>query len=129
VVALTGEKEWNTQNDHTWAVVLAAGDGKRLSTLTTDGLGRHVPKQFYSLNGEASVLDLALTRAHALVPQQRICAVVAKHHEHGWRPMINDVHSGNLIVQSFLFQYLVPGCGGIADNRAWLGGTTRQSVS
>jgi len=42
---------------HTWAVVLAAGDGTRLATLTTDSAGNAVPKQFCSLTGGKSLLQ------------------------------------------------------------------------
>jgi mannose-1-phosphate guanylyltransferase len=59
---------------HTWAVVLAAGDGTRLSTLTTDSDGNPVPKQFCSLNGGASLLHEALQRANRIVPRERVCA-------------------------------------------------------
>jgi mannose-1-phosphate guanylyltransferase len=34
-----------------WAVVLAAGDGTRLESLTTNDRGDVVPKQFCSLRG------------------------------------------------------------------------------
>jgi len=84
---------------HTWAVVLAAGDGKRLAGLTTDHRGRHVPKQFCSIHGGPSLFGLALARARALVPPDRVCAVMAKAHEHWWKPMAEELQSGNLIVQ------------------------------
>lgn len=87
------------QNNHTWAVVLAAGDGKRLAALTADETGRHVPKQFCSLHGGQSLFGLALTRASAIVPEDRVCAVVAKGHEHWWRQQPHDMHPDNLIVQ------------------------------
>jgi mannose-1-phosphate guanylyltransferase len=87
------------QNDHTWAVVLAAGEGKRLAALTADEMGRHVPKQFCSLHGGQSLFGLALTRASAIVPEDRVCAVVAKGHEHWWRQQPHAMHPGNLIVQ------------------------------
>lgn len=86
-------------HDHTWAVVLAAGDGKRLARLTTDLRGRHVPKQFCSLHGGPSLFGLALARARALVPDDRVCAVVAKAHEHQWQAMVKQMQAGNLIVQ------------------------------
>ena len=59
---------------HTWAVVLAAGDGKRLSALTADSEGTPVPKQFCSLNGGESLLQEALQRAKRIVPLERVCA-------------------------------------------------------
>lgn len=45
--------------NHHWAVVLAAGDGTRLASLTSDDRGRSVPKQFCSLNGGGSLLHAA----------------------------------------------------------------------
>jgi len=87
------------QHDHTWAVVLAGGDGKRLAALTADDQGRHVPKQFCSLDGETSLLELALARAKSLVPADRVCVVVAKDHERWWQPLAADLHAGNLVVQ------------------------------
>lgn len=87
------------QDNHIWAVVLAAGEGKRLAALTMDEAGRHVPKQFCSLHGGPSLLGLALTRARAVVPNDRVCAVVAKGHEHLWRENPHDIRPENLIVQ------------------------------
>lgn len=87
------------QNDHTWAVVLAAGDGRRLSVLTADAQGRHVPKQFCSLRDGTSLLGLALARARSIVSEDRVCVVVAKEHERWWRPLVQEMPDGNLIVQ------------------------------
>lgn len=92
-------KQENFMRNPTWAVVLAAGDGKRLAGLTTDHQGRHVPKQFCSLQGGPSLFGLALARARALVPEDRVCAVVAKAHEHWWQPTAQEMQAGNLIVQ------------------------------
>ncbi len=85
--------------NHTWAVVLAAGDGKRLAELTADDQGRHVPKQFCSLRGGPSLFGLALERARAVVPDERVCAVVAKAHEPWWRETTHQVQPDNLLVQ------------------------------
>lgn len=85
--------------DHTWAVVLAAGDGKRLAGLTVDNRGRHVPKQFCAVHGGPSLFGLALARARGLVLADRVCAVVAKEHEHWWQMLAPDILPGNLIVQ------------------------------
>lgn len=87
------------QNNHTWAVVLAAGEGKRLAALTADEAGRHVPKQFCSLHGGPSLFGLALKRASAVVPAERVCAVVAKGHEQWWGQHPHEIQPHNLIVQ------------------------------
>jgi len=51
-------------HQHTWALVLAAGDGSRLRSLTTDASGTAIPKQFCSLHGGNSLLLDTLRRAH-----------------------------------------------------------------
>lgn len=84
---------------NTWAVVLAAGDGTRLSTLTTDSDGNPVPKQFCSLNGGGSLLHEALQRATRVVPRERICAIVADQHRSFWRMDLWSLPAGNIIVQ------------------------------
>lgn len=84
---------------NTWAVVLAAGDGTRLSTLTTDSDGNPVPKQFCSLNGGGSLLHEALQRATRVVPRDRVCAIVADQHRPYWRMDLWAIPAGNVIVQ------------------------------
>ncbi|RLB37662.1 MAG: hypothetical protein DRH30_12810, partial [Deltaproteobacteria bacterium] len=44
----------------TWAVVLAGGSGTRLRSLTTDAEGVVIPKQFCSLDGQRSLLQVAI---------------------------------------------------------------------
>ncbi len=82
-----------------WAVVLAGGSGERLSALTVDWRGRRVPKQYCSLDGGRSLLMHAVQRARALVPPERVCAVVAAEHWHWWEPLEQQFAAGNLIVQ------------------------------
>jgi mannose-1-phosphate guanylyltransferase len=84
---------------HTWAVVLAAGDGARLSSLTTDSDGNPVPKQFCSLNGGGSLLHEALQRAYRIVPRERVCAIVADQHRPYWRLELWALPAANVIVQ------------------------------
>jgi mannose-1-phosphate guanylyltransferase len=64
----------------TWAVVLAAGDGTRLHSLTTDSTGRPTPKQYCSLFGGSTLLQDALRRGHAIAGRERLCAIVATQH-------------------------------------------------
>jgi mannose-1-phosphate guanylyltransferase len=83
----------------TWAVVLAAGQGTRLSALTTDASGRSVPKQFCSLDGGHSLLQEALQRAQRVAPPDRVCAVVAADHRRYWKPTLRDLPATNVITQ------------------------------
>ena len=49
-----------------WVVVLAGGDGQRLSALTHNAQGIYTPKQYCSLTGGQSLLPLSLRRALAV---------------------------------------------------------------
>jgi mannose-1-phosphate guanylyltransferase len=82
-----------------WAVVLAAGEGSRLRSLTTQKNGYSVPKQFCSLRGGPTLLDDAIERAAKIVAQQRICPIVAEQHRSWWQPLIERLPDGNIIVQ------------------------------
>jgi mannose-1-phosphate guanylyltransferase len=82
-----------------WALVLAGGDGSRLSSLTTDGTGNVVPKQFCSLAGDDSLVAQTLRRAGVLVPRERITAIVSSRHERHWRSSLRDLPSRNVVVQ------------------------------
>jgi mannose-1-phosphate guanylyltransferase len=90
---------WTVQHGHNWALVLAAGEGTRLQSLTTTSSGLAIPKQFCSLASSSSLLEDALSRAHVVAPAERICTVVAEHHEQWWRKLLNGVAAENVIVQ------------------------------
>jgi len=83
----------------TWAVVLAAGQGTRLASLTRDAAGNAVPKQFCSLNGGCSLVQAAIQRARQVVTLERTCAIVAKQHARHWRKALRALPAGNIIVQ------------------------------
>jgi mannose-1-phosphate guanylyltransferase len=84
---------------HTWALVLAAGEGSRLQGLTRNVHGVVVPKQFCSLQGGPSLLQEALQRAATVAPMQRVCTVVAAQHRHWWTSMLGYLRQRNVIVQ------------------------------
>jgi mannose-1-phosphate guanylyltransferase len=81
-----------------WALVLAAGEGSRLRTLTTDARGVATPKQFCSLDGRATLLGRALERAGRLVSARRTATVVASEHRGWWRSELAAA-SGPVVVQ------------------------------
>ena len=82
-----------------WAVVLAAGSGTRLQEMTGRGDGPKVPKQYCSMRGGPSLFRLALARAHAVVPHDRVLCVVATKHEQWWRRELAELPEENVIVQ------------------------------
>ncbi|HSL16895.1 MAG TPA: sugar phosphate nucleotidyltransferase [Methylomirabilota bacterium] len=83
----------------TWAVVLAGGDGQRLRSLTRNTVGTTVPKQFCSLDGGPTLLELALARAERLAPTERILVSVTTRHRPWWRNDLAAVPPGNVVVQ------------------------------
>lgn len=83
----------------TWAVVLAAGDGTRLATLTTDASGKAVPKQFCSLNGGSALIVETLQRARHIAAPEHVCAIVAQQHAPHWRRLVGSLPRRNVIVQ------------------------------
>jgi mannose-1-phosphate guanylyltransferase len=85
--------------EHLWAVVLAAGDGRRLQGLTTIRAGLAVPKQFCSLERGPSLLQEALQRARSVAAPERICTIVADQHRQWWADHLEAVLPENLIVQ------------------------------
>jgi len=87
------------KTDHTWAIVLAAGDGTRLRSLTRDPIGRPVPKQFCSLFGESTLLQDALRRGLAIASRKRLCTVVAAQHAEWWQDPLWALPAANVIVQ------------------------------
>jgi mannose-1-phosphate guanylyltransferase len=83
----------------TWAIVLAAGEGRRLRSLTTTESGVAIPKQFCSLRGGRSLLRDAIRRAGSVVRRRNICAVVACKHRHWWSIELEAEPKDNIIVQ------------------------------
>lgn len=83
----------------TWAIVLAAGEGTRLSSLTRDAAGTVVPKQFCSLGGATSLVEQTLVRATTVVGHQRVTAIVASSHRRYWQPALKNLPSDNIVVQ------------------------------
>ena len=84
-------------NTDTWIVVLAGGDGLRLHGLTVDATGQSVPKQFCSVDGSASLLELAVRRAQRLVPSERILVSVTDEHRTWWREDLSLLPSRNVV--------------------------------
>jgi mannose-1-phosphate guanylyltransferase len=82
-----------------WALVLAAGDGKRLESLTRTCGGAAIPKQYCSLRPGPSLLHDALRRALAVTTRERVCAVVAHKHWRWWASELRLLPRDNVIVQ------------------------------
>ncbi len=63
-----------------WALVLAGGEGERLSTLTVRWLGRHRPKQYCTFVGSRSMLQHTYDRVLPIVAAEHVVTLVGKGH-------------------------------------------------
>lgn len=87
------------RNLNTWALILAAGEGSRLSSLTTTQAGVSIPKQFCSLHGGPSLVHEAIRRAMSITSSKRICAVVVEHQRQWWHSSLWPLSEANVVVQ------------------------------
>jgi mannose-1-phosphate guanylyltransferase len=84
---------------HTWAVVLAGGDGTRLQKLTHSISGDARPKQFCQFFGRKSLLDQTRERIAPIFHEDRTLFVLARAHEVFFRDQLADVRERRKIVQ------------------------------
>ena len=84
---------------HLWAILLAAGDGSRVRSYTSDANGAPVPKQFWSMDGHGSLFRRTVERAASLLPMDRIVPVVALQHRRFWESELADFPPENIVTQ------------------------------
>lgn len=70
----------HNMSDQLWSIILAGGEGRRMSSLVQRWLGRPVPKQYCTFVGTRSMFQHTLDRASKLTPPNRIVTVVAQSH-------------------------------------------------
>ncbi len=98
MLKVRANQEWS----HLWALVLAAGDGRRLENFIQQSLKKKLPKQYVNFVGRRSMLEHTVHRAERLVPKKRILTIVARHHlKHSEvRSQLSPHIKPNVIVQS-----------------------------
>jgi mannose-1-phosphate guanylyltransferase len=84
---------------HLWSIVLAAGEGSRLRDLTIGPDGAPVPKQYWKIDGNATMLRWTLNRAARLTSRFRIVPVVAAGHRRHWENNLSGLPTENILVQ------------------------------
>jgi mannose-1-phosphate guanylyltransferase len=82
-----------------WVILLAAGDGRRVRAITNRPDGESVPKQFWSVDGQRSLLQRTIERATGLVPIRRVVPVVALQHRRWWERELESVPTENIMIQ------------------------------
>lgn len=77
-----------------WTLVLAAGAGRRLSSVTGG-----VPKQFWRPQGRTSLLEDTLDRLSPLVPARRTVTIVDRSHQRFVTALANPDRLGEVVYQ------------------------------
>jgi mannose-1-phosphate guanylyltransferase len=72
----------HSTSDQLWSIILAGGEGTRVSSLVHRWLGRPKPKQYCAFVGTRSMFQHTLDRASRLTPPERMVTVVAHGHRH-----------------------------------------------
>ena len=67
-------------SDQLWSIILAGGEGTRVSSLIHRWLGQPTPKQYCAFVGTRSMFQHTLDRAAKLTPPERIVTVAAHRH-------------------------------------------------
>jgi mannose-1-phosphate guanylyltransferase len=80
-----------------WSIILAGGEGTRVSSLVHRWLGRPKPKQYCAFVGTRSMFQHTLDRASRLTPPDRMVTVVAHSHRHEALAQL-DGRGGNTIL-------------------------------
>jgi mannose-1-phosphate guanylyltransferase len=81
------------------AIILAGGDGSRLSYLTRHILGEETPKQFCPVLTDETLLEQTLRRVSLIVPSTRTVTVLTRRHERFYKQFTFNHGDTNLAVQ------------------------------
>jgi mannose-1-phosphate guanylyltransferase len=71
----------NSQKLDCAAVILAGGEGVRLSSFTHQVFGYHIPKQFFPLFEGKTLLEQTMDRVELLIPRFRTITVLNRAHD------------------------------------------------
>ena len=81
------------------AMILAGGDGVRLSSFTREVFGYHLPKQFCPLFEGKTLLEQTISRVSLLVPSSQTLTVLNRAHRQFYTPLLSGTPSRNLFIQ------------------------------
>jgi mannose-1-phosphate guanylyltransferase len=85
--------------DRLWSIILAGGDGERISADIHRWIGRSVPKQYCAFVGKRSMLQHTVSRADALSARERQLTVVARSHRAAAESQLAYRSQKNIILQ------------------------------
>ena len=81
------------------AVILAGGDGYRLSSFTRKIFGYHLPKQFCPLFEGETLLERTMRRTAIVVPPEQTVMVLNRSHERFYSPLLANSPSIQPLIQ------------------------------
>lgn len=91
--------QFYNENRNHWAIILAGGDGKRLSSLTRRIAGDTRPKQFCPVIGDSSLIEQTRRRVSLSVADDHTLIALTRAHERYYEPLLGDVRQQNLVIQ------------------------------
>jgi len=80
-------KDIDPKDNQLSAIILAGGDGSRLSALTRTAAGEEVPKQFFPVLTDETLLEQTLKRVSLVVPSSRTVTVLTRQHERFYKAL------------------------------------------
>jgi mannose-1-phosphate guanylyltransferase len=80
-------KNTDPKDNQLSAIILAGGDGARLSALTRTVVGEEIPKQFFPLLTDEMLLEQTLNRVSLIVPPSRTVTVLMRQHERFYKAL------------------------------------------
>ncbi len=86
-------------HERRWAVILAAGEGTRMASLTRALYGVPVPKQYARLHGDRTLLQATVDRLAPLVQYHRMVVVIASNQEALARRQLEPYPGIDIVVQ------------------------------
>jgi len=84
-----------------WGIVLAGGDGKRLTEFVREHAGTDAPKQFCALIGTRTMLERTVRRARLLIPSERLVVSGTAHHHRYMFQSLGKKPPGLVLFQPF----------------------------
>ena len=90
---------FSLDRNHVWSIVLAGGEGKRLSPFVRRWLGRHRPKQYCTFVGSRSLFQHTIDRADIVTAPERRVTIAARRHRPEMLIQMGDRSLGELIFQ------------------------------
>jgi mannose-1-phosphate guanylyltransferase len=81
------------------AVILAGGDGVRLSSFTRKVFGYHLPKQFCPLFEGETLLQRTMRRVSLIIPPAQTITVLNRAHERFYSPLLGESLFPRLLIQ------------------------------